>query len=239
MAIYLTDKDGSDQHFDTYAEFEQAMVLMSRIGGNKVPQDLLDEVSAKYGDKEPKPFQVQIDGKNFESAISEKVREATRELAEALDEVAENRTPVSDECDNPEKAPKLEIGDKVKVVNNLSEGHPEGTVGVIERVDYADGTFVYAVDPEHGSPYNYTLYHGEVELEYSEEPPTEFQNGDLVRVTESFRDSFGDVAKINSILPVRIDGDGQVLGVGTVLIGDNIDKLRLVCRREDRKDIEL
>ena len=52
MAIYLTDKDGSDQHFDTYAEFEQAMVLMSRIGGNKVPQDLLDEVSAKYVDKE-------------------------------------------------------------------------------------------------------------------------------------------------------------------------------------------
>lgn len=166
MAIYLTDKDGSDQHFDTYAEFEQAMVLMSRIGGNKVPQDLLDEVKAKYGDKDPEPFKVEIDGDNFESAI----REAVRDVGEKLDRLSKDRSPISDEV---------------------------------------------------------------------EDSSTEFRNDDLVRVTESFRDSFGDVAKINSVLPVRIDGDGRVLGVGTVLIGDNHGKLRLVCRREDRKDIEL
>ena len=166
MAIYLTDKDGSDQHFDTYAEFEQAMVLMSRIGGNKVPQDLLDEVSAKYGEKDTEPLQVKIDGNNFESAF----REAIRDVGEELDRLSKDRAPISDEV---------------------------------------------------------------------EDSPTEFQDGDLVVIKESFRDSFGDVAERSSILPVITDGLYAVIGVGTVLIGDNLDKLQLVCRREDRKDVEL
>lgn len=72
-----------------------------------------------------------------------------------------------------------------------------------------------------------------------ESSPTEFEDGDLVVIKESFRDSFGDVAEISSILPVITDGLYSVIGVGTVLIGDNLDKLQLVCRREDRKDVEL
>lgn len=191
MAILFSQADGSDQHYDTYEEFEQAMVLMSRIGSNKVPQDLLDEVKAKYGDKETKPLQVKIDGNNFESAF----REAVRDVGEELDSLSKERTPESDEERN------------VEIIGGGEDGY--GWVG-------KDGVEVV-----------------------EEDSPTEFENDDLVRVTESFRDSFGDVAKINSILPVIIDGDGRVLGVGTVLIGDNHDKLRLVCRREDRKDTEL
>lgn len=237
MAITMTDKDGSYQEYDTYSEFEQAMVLMSRIGGNKVPQDLLDEVKAKYGDKETNPIQMEIDG----TKVAEAIRKATEEFSEGFVEISKVRTPISDECGIPEKESKFEVGDKVKVVNNLSEGHPEGTVGVIDSVSYYsdEDNHSYGVDPERGSPHNFTLYHDEVELEYSEDSPTEFEDGDLVRVTESFGDSYGDVAGINSILPVRIDGTGRVLGVGSVLIGDNVDKLRLVCRKEDRKDIEL
>ena len=241
MAIYLTNKDGSDQHFDTYAEFEQAMVLMSRIGGNKVPQDLMDEVSAKYGDKEPKPFKVQIDGKNFESAISEKVREATRELAEALDEVAENRTPESDECEVPEKSSKFEVGDKVKVVNNLSDGHPEGTVGVIDSVSYYpdEGSYSFGVDPERGSPHRLTLYHGGEELESEKDSPTEFRTGDIVKVTETFEDDLGDRTVRGNVYEYDENlGFGEPF-VGIVYLGDNADKLQLVCRKEDRKDIEL
>ena len=239
MAILFTQPDGSDQHYDTYEEFEKAFILLKRLNGEKVPQDLLDEVKEKYGDKDPEPFRVEIDGDNFESAIREAVREATRELAEALDEVAKVRTPISDDCGVPDKEPKFEVGDKIKVVNNLSGGHPEGTVGVIESVNYDWGTFEYEVDPKSGSPYGYTLYHDEEELESAKDSPTEFRDGDLVRVTESFGDSFGDVAEIHSVLTVRIDGTGRVFGVGNVLIGENHDKLQLVCRKEDRKDIAL
>src|SRR5699024_1048265 len=96
MAILFSQADGSDQHYDTYEEFEQAMILMKRLNGERVPQDLLDDVKEKCGDKDTEPLQVKIDGKNFESAIIEEVKKATRELAEELDEVAENRTPVSD-----------------------------------------------------------------------------------------------------------------------------------------------
>lgn len=47
MAIYITDKDGNDQHFDTIEEFERAMIFMARLGGNKPPQDLVDEVKER------------------------------------------------------------------------------------------------------------------------------------------------------------------------------------------------
>lgn len=239
MAILFSQADGSDQHYDTYEEFEQAFILLKRLNGEKVPQDLLDEAKAKYGDKEHKPFQMKIDGKNFESVISEEVREATRELAEGLDEVAKVRTPIPDDCGVPDKEPKFEVGDKVKVVNNLSGGHPEGTVGVIERVDYDDGTFDYEVDPEHGSPYNYTLYHDEEELESTKDSPTEFRTGDIVKVTEPFRDHFGDWAAGGAVYDYDENLEDGKPFVGMVYLGDNLDKLRLVCRKEDRKDIKL
>ena len=235
MAILFSQADGSDQHYDTYEEFEQAFILLKRLNGEKVPQDLLDEVKAKHGGDKLNSIDLELGGVKFESTV----KEATREIAEALDEVAKDRTSESDECENVEKESKYEVGDKVKVVNNLSGGHPEGTVGVIESVNYDWGTFEYEVDPKSGSPYGYTLYHDEEELESAKDSPTEFRDGDLVRVTESFRDSFGDVAGIHSVLTVRIDGTGRVLGVGKVLIGDNHDKLQLVCRKEDRKDISL
>ena len=93
MAILFSQADGSEQHYDTYEEFEQAFVLIKRLNGEKVPQDLLDEVKAKYGDKEPEPFRVKIDGNNLESAI----RKAVRDVGEELDKLSKDRTPVSDE----------------------------------------------------------------------------------------------------------------------------------------------
>lgn len=233
MAITMTEKDGSYQEFDTYSEFEQAMVLMSRIGGNKVPQDLLDEVSAKYGDKETKPLQVQIDGSKVEEAI----RKATEQLSEALDEATKNRTPESDECAVPENVPKFEVGDKVRVVSaedGTDSGYHGLTIGSTVEVekDYGNGK----IEAYDGFFYQTLLPH---HYEKVEDSPTEFRGDDLVRVTESFRDSFGDVAEVDSILPVDTDETSRVIGVGGVLIGDNADKLQLVCRKEDRKDIDL
>lgn len=239
MAILFSQADGSDQHYDTYEEFEQAFILLKRLNGEEVPQDLLDEVKTKNGDKEPKPFQVQIDGNNFESAISEESRKATIELAEALDEIAENRTPVSDEVEDPEKEPKFEVGDKVRVVKNLSFGHPEGTIGVISSVSYDElyNTHSYGIEIEYGNRNIDMMFHNEDELERAEDSPTEFRTGDIVKVTETFEDSQGDETYRGEIL--EYDDDWPKPFVGLVLVEDNHDKLRLVCRKEDRKDIEL
>src|SRR5699024_5925133 len=149
MAILFSQSDGSDQHYDTYEEFEQAMILMKRLNGEEVPQDLLDEDKSKNSDKEIKSFQVQINGNNFESTV----KEATREIAEALDEVAKDATPESDEREVPEKTPKFEVGDKVRVVKNLSLGHPEGTIGVISSVSYDElyNTHSYGIEIEYGN----------------------------------------------------------------------------------------
>lgn len=261
MAITMTDKDGSYQEYDTYSEFEQAMILMSRIGGNKVPQDLLDEVSAKHGVKETKPFQVQIDGTKFETAISE----ATRELAEALDEAAKDKTPVSDECENPVEpigkdvnGEDLNEGDYVTGSEGNEYLNTNGKVvmevlgaGKSPLFDEANisvriigNSSSYTVDSTKFIKLSDNLDEAKskfdelngVELEV---PPTDFEDGDLVVIKESFRDYFGDEAETGTILPVRTDGTGRINGVGMFLIGDNHDKLRLVCRKEDRKDIEL
>lgn len=61
MAILFSQSDGSDQHYDTYEEFEQAMILMKRLNGEEVPQDLLDEVTAKNSDKDTGLLQVKIE----------------------------------------------------------------------------------------------------------------------------------------------------------------------------------
>lgn len=247
MAILFSQADGSDQHYDTYEEFEQAFILLKRLNGEKVPQDLLDEVSAKNSDKDHKPFQVKIDGNNFESAISEEVKKATRYLAEALDEVAENRTPVSDEGEDPKKASKFEVGDEVKVVNNLSNGHPEGTVGVIKSVSYFsdEGRHSYGVDSKLWSTHEITLHHYDSELESAKDSQTEFKAGDIVRATEDVVGFGGQYVSCNvgELLEVQIGGTGAMCLVKEswkcAYVSENLANIELVCRKEDRKDVEL
>ena len=235
MAILFTQADGSDQHYDTYDEFEQAFVLLKRLNGEEVPQDLLDEVSAKYGVKETKTIQMDID----DTELGESIRKATEEFFKGFVEISKGRTPISDACENPEKPPKFEIGDKVRVVSNLNGGHPAGTVGVIKSVDYDCDTFEYGVKSEHGSPYNFTLYHYDRELESSKDSPTEFRTGDIVKVTETFVDSYGDILHVGDLHRFGKLSSGRVCISAVFVDGDNIDKLQLVCRKEDRKDIEL
>lgn len=261
MAITMTDKDGSYQEYDTYSEFEQAMILMSRIGGNKVPQDLLDEVSAKHGVKETKPFQVQIDGTKFETAISE----ATRELAEALDEAAKDRTPVSDECENPVEpigkdvnGEDLNEGDYVTGSEGNEYLNTNGKVvmevlgaGKSPLFDEANisvriigNSSSYTVDSTKFIKLSDNLDEAKskfdelngVELEDS---PTEFRTGDIVMVTETFEDNYGDSLQGGDLHRFGKLNSGRVCISAVFVDGDNLDKLRLVCRKEDRKDIEL
>lgn len=127
---------------------------------------------------------------------------------------------------------RFKVGDKVKVIANYSSGYDVGTVGVIESFDDSKWNYDYQVSAP--GPFD-TLGHRDDELELVEEE-ADFRDGDVVVVTETFRDGFGDSALEGSKYIVHERG-GYVIGVGDVLIGDNVDKLRLVCRKEDRKDL--
>ena len=229
MAILISQSDGSDQHYDTYEEFEQAMILMKRLNGEEVPQDLLDEVTAKNSDKDTGLLQVKIDGVNIESAISEEVKKSTRELAESLDEVAKDVTPDSDEHEVPEKEHEFEVGDKVRVVGN-DYGHcmELGELREIKEVDPNEPKYNLS-----GSSCGY--WAGTSDIEPVNSSP-KFGTGDVVKVTESFSDILGDRAICGAVYNYDENlGCGEPF-VGTVFLGDNIDKIELVCRAQDRLD---
>lgn len=64
----------------------------------------------------------------------------------------------------------------------------------------------------------------------------EFRTGDVVRVTEDFEDHFGDRVSRGEVYDYDENfGLGEPF-VGTVFLGDNKDKIELVCRAEDRLD---
>lgn len=229
MAILFSQSDGSDQHYDTYEEFEQAMILMKRLNGEEVPQDLLDEAKSNNSDKEINPFQVQINGNNFESAISEEVKKATRELAEVLDEVAKDVTTESDECEVPEKTPKFEVGDKVRVVGN-NYGH------LIDIGEVREITSVDSDEPKYRlSEISTGFWAGTSDIEHVHSSP-KFGTGDVVKVTESFSDILGDRAICGAVYNYDENLSHGEPFVGSVFLGDNIDKIELVCRAQDRLD---
>lgn len=229
MAILFSQSDGSYQHYDTYEEFEQAMILMKRLNGEEVPQDLLDEAKSKNSDKEINPFQVQINGNNFESAISKEVKEATRELAEALDEVAKDVTPDSDEHEVPEKTHELEVGDKVRVVGN-NYGHLMD-IGEVRQITSVDSD-----EPKYRlSEISTGFWAGTSDIEHVHSSP-KFQSGDVVKVTESFSDILGDRAICGAVYNYDENLSHGEPFVGSVFLGDNIDKIELVCRAQDRLD---
>lgn len=212
---YVTGSEGND-----YA-YTNDKVVMEVLGAGKSPIFNGANVSVRIVET---PTRYNVDSSKFVK-LSDNLDEAKAKFDELKGEGEDELLPV---------------GTKVRLLSPSNCGDLRtGDVGTITYTDIKCSMgLVYSVRVRSGEGgYGWVGIDG-VEV-VKEDSPTEFRNDDLVRVTESFRDSFGDVAKINSILPVRIDGDGRVLGVGTVLIGDNHDKLQLVCRREDRKDIEL
>lgn len=229
MAILFSQSDGSDQHYDTYEEFEQAMILMKRLNGEEVSQDLLDEVMEKNSDKDTGLLQVKIYGVNFESAISEEAKKATRELAEALDEVEKDRAPESDECEVPEKAPKFGVGDKVKVVENKSSGHVVGTIGEISELRYinSQNRWSYVVSPISEYLFGCRLSHNESDLEFVETDRKEFKVGDTVRVIGNSSGHYMEVGEVREI--TEVDSDEPKYNLSCMSYG----------RWANTKDIEL
>ena len=73
------------------------------------------------------------------------------------------------------------------------------------------------------------------DIEHVDSSP-KFQTGDIVRVTESFEDDFGDRVTCGAVYNYDENlGFGEPF-VGSVFLGDNEDKIELVCRAQDRLD---
>ena len=176
------------------------------------------------------------EGFEFSFDTVEELMEFTQRM-NAVTESASDEGPAEDENEVPETEPKFEVGDKVRVVVNTSGGHNEGTIGEISGVRYigSQDLWSYAVDPISGYQKNYRQHHEESDIEHVKSSP-KFQTGDIVRVTESFEDVFGDRVTCGAVYNYDENlGFGEPF-VGSVFLGDNEDKIELVCRAQDRLD---
>ena len=134
-----------------------------------------------------------------------------------------------DEHEVPEKTHEFEVGDKVRVVGN-NYGHlmDIGEVREIKEVDPNEPKYRL-------SEISTGFWAGTSDIEHVHSS-TKFETGDVVKVTESFSDILGDRAICGAVYNYDENlGFGEPF-VGTVFLGDNIDKIELVCRAQDRLD---
>ena len=134
-----------------------------------------------------------------------------------------------DEHEVPEKTHEFEVGDKVRVVGN-NYGHlmDIGEVREIKDVDSEEPKYNLS-EVSHG------FWAGTSDIEHVHSS-TKFGTGDVVKVTESFSDILGDRAICGAVYNYDENlGFGEPF-VGTVFLGDNVDKIELVCRAQDRLD---
>lgn len=125
----------------------------------------------------------------------------------------------------------FKVGDKVKVTGN-SAGHAL-EIGDIREIHQVDSE-----EPKYNLSqlrFDHWADTSDIELVTDSE---EFEDGDLVRVTETFEDEHGDVVARGTICEYE-DWGSSLIFLGSVVLGDNYDKIQLVCRKEDRKDIDL
>ena len=128
----------------------------------------------------------------------------------------------------------LKVGDKVKVISaedGTDSGYHGFIIGSIVEVEevYGNGR----IEAYNGN-FHQTLLPHHYERESSS---TEFRTGDIVKVTETFEDVLGDKALKGKVL--EYSNTFRTEFVGTVLLEENHDKIQLVCRNEDRKDVSL
>ena len=124
---------------------------------------------------------------------------------------------------------EFKVGDKVRVVGN-NYGHlmELGEVREIKEVDPNEPKYNLS-----GSSCGYWAGTSDIERVHSS---TKFETGDVVKVTESFSDILGDRAVCGAVYNYDENlGFGEPF-VGTVFLGDNVDKIELVCRAQDRLD---
>ena len=246
MAIYITDKDGNDQHFDTIEEFERAMIFMARLGGNKPPQDLVDEVKERDSEAlEKERLTDFIIGKAKDGGMHEIVLAQGKPInffGDDYKESDDDKISVGD-SDSEEREFKVKVGDKVRVVDNSTFGLEEGSVATVVEIDPTDSGITYLIKEEKED--SLTFYHRESDLELVEdEEDMEFYNGDIVYVTDTIENPYSKYNVHKGLAEIKngsvfenslICQEGVAINFKTVNI-DHRDKVRLVCRAEDRKD---
>lgn len=124
---------------------------------------------------------------------------------------------------------EFKVGDKVRVVEN-SHGHLM-SIGELREIKDVDSE-----EPKYNlSEVSHGFWAGTSDIEPVNSSP-KFGTGDVVKVTESFSDILGDRAICGAVYNYDENlGFGEPF-VGTVFLGDNIDKIELVCRAQDRLD---
>ena len=124
---------------------------------------------------------------------------------------------------------EFKVGDTVRVVGN-DFGH---------SVDLGEVREIKAVDSEEPkynlSDLRFGQWAGTSDIERVHSS-TKFGTGDVVKVTETFSDILGDRAICGAVYNYDENLSHGEPFVGTVFLGDNVDKIELVCRAQDRLD---
>ena len=168
MAILFTQPDGSDQHYDTYEEFEKAIILLKRLNGEKVPQDLVDEVKERDSEAlEKERLTDFIIGKSKDGGMHEIVLAQGKPINFFGDDNKESDDDKISVGDSDSEEREFKVGDKVRVVDNSTFGLEEGSVATVVEIDPTDRDITYLIKEEkEDSP---PFYHRESDLELVED----------------------------------------------------------------------
>lgn len=151
-------------------------------------------------------------------------------LSDKLDEAKTKFEEINGEdVEADEDEHEFKVGDRVEVVGN-NYGHLMD-IGEVREITSVDSN-----EPKYRlSEISTGFWAGTSDIERVHSS-TKFETGDVVKVTESFSDILGDRAICGAVYNYDENlGFGEPF-VGTVFLGDNIDKIELVCRAQDRLD---
>ena len=151
-------------------------------------------------------------------------------LSDKLDEAKTKFEEINGEdVEVVENEQEFKVGDKVRVVGN-DYGHLMD-IGEVREITSVDSD-----EPKYRlSEISTGFWAGTSDIEHVHSSP-KFQSGDVVKVTESFSDILGDRAICGAVYNYDENlGFGEPF-VGTVFLGDNVDKIELVCSAQDRLD---
>ena len=143
--------------------------------------------------------------------------------------------PLGKEDDGEGEGELLTVGTKVRLLSNsicgdLNTGD-EGTITDTDEGCPMD--FVYSVRVRSGVDGYGWVRREDVEVVEDEK---KFRIGDIVKVTETFEDSYGDDLYGGDFHRFGEPSSGRVCISSVFVDGDNIDKIELVCRAQDRLD---
>ena len=143
--------------------------------------------------------------------------------------------PLGKEDDGEGEGELLTVGTKVRMLrpSNCGDLLP-GDVGTITDIDErCPMGLVYSVRVRSGEDGYGWVRREDVEVVEDEK---KFRIGDIVKVTETFEDSYGDALYGGDFHRFGEPSSGRVCISSVFVDGDNIDKIELVCRAQDRLD---